>query len=376
MKHFMNHILLFCCVWILLGLRTFSYADGINQNQEMIADNQTCSVLGAIPYWDQNKAIESFRNNINLIDYLSVFWYYMDPDGKIRKYVYANEDQSLIDYAHKHGVKVFALIANLPDDEREGADSDWEPMRVGHMLNSKQHRQEHIEDLLELTLRMNFDGILIDYEALPGKYRVVYSLFIEELAKKFHKNNKQLAVALHPKTSAHNPRENNGSHAQDWGKLHQFADQLHIMTYGEHTSSTGPGPIATPGWLQRVFDYAIKERQVPVDKLYVGAPLYGEVWEQAKMGKYRGLDIDLTFNDVSNLKNKYHSKEMWSKIFSSPHLVYKNSEGRKRIIWYENMKSFEAKRLVWEEHGVCNIAFWRLGNEDPGVWSRLRDLGY
>lgn len=374
-KRFVRLSLLLSCVWILVGHQTFSYSEQANHNRGMTADNVTCSVLGSIPYWDQKKAIESFRNNIDVIDYLSVFWYNLGPDGKIRNYIHAKEDQDLIKYAHKHGVKVFALIANLPDDQREGS-GDWDSDRVGHILNSSQHRQTHINDILSLARRMNFDGILIDYEALPPKYRDVYSLFIKELAQALHANKKLLSIAIHPKTSKNNPIENNGSHAQDWSQLQHYSDQLHFMTYGEHTSGTGPGPIASPAWLQRVFNYAINERRVPSDKLYVGVPLYGEVWEQVKMGKYRGLNIDLTFSHVKDLKNKYHGKEMWSDAFASPNLEYMNNEDRKRKIWFENLRSFDAKRLVWEEYGLCNLAFWRLGGEDPGVWSRLRELGY
>jgi spore germination protein YaaH len=352
-----------------------SHPEDHHPKSVMATDNNGCSILGSIPYWDQESAIKSFKDNVDMIDYVSVFWYNLGPHGEIRKYVHAKEDKSLIEYAHKNNVKVFGLIANLPDDQREGY-GDWDSKRVTHILKLADHREAHINDLVKLALRMNFDGLLIDYEALPKKHRNIYTLFIKELAKALHSKNKLLAVAIHPKTSKYNPREDNGSHAQDWSQIKQYADQLHFMTYGEHTSATQPGPVATPIWIKRVYNYAVNKRKLPRDKLYVGVPLYGEIWAQQNTGKYKGLHIDMTYEDVKSTREKYNGADLWSDTFSSPQLIYTNNEGRKHIIWYENKNSFNAKRLVWEEFGLCNLAIWRLGKEDSRVWPILRELGY
>jgi spore germination protein len=334
-----------------------------------------CAVVASLPYWAHDRALESFKENINLIDHLSVFWYHMDPEGNINTYLKARESPELIDLAHQHGVKVFALIANLPDDER-GPAGDWDAARVGRVIRSEARRAAHIADLIELTRRMRFDGILIDYEALPCEYRGAFTDFIKELGDALHDEDKLLAVAIHPKTCEGDPKENNGSRAQDWDALHRYADQLHFMIYSQHTAATRPGPVASLEWVERVLRYALEERQVPRAKLYMGVPLYAEAWRESEPDAYRGLKVDLTFADVQQRKREHEGVEMWSAQHHSPYMEFHDGEGIKNIIWFENQQSSQRKLALAADLGVCNIFLWRLGGEDPGIWQLLRDAGH
>src|SRR3989338_2380959 len=87
-------------------------------------DKYRPAVFASIPYWDQERAFLSFKEHVNQIDYVSLFWYNLRSNGSIATYQYAKEDKSIIDYAKKNGVKTFVLIANLPDeDDGENWDS-------------------------------------------------------------------------------------------------------------------------------------------------------------------------------------------------------------------------------------------------------------
>lgn len=330
----------------------------------------SCSVLGWVPYWDQERAVASFRKHVGTIDYLSLFWYNLDPDGNVQKYKDAQIDHDIIDFAHDNGVKVFVLVANLPDDQREG-DHDWDPDRVGAVIGSEEERQAHVSALLALAEKLKVDGINIDYEALPEKYRADFSTFIRELSEALHANDKLLAVALHPKTSETNPAEDNGSHAQDWNELAKYADQLHLMTYGEHNSGTHPGPIASPDWVEPVVRYARDVHELPAEKLFLGIPLYAEAWEPLKSGGYRAARVDLTYSDIERVRKKYVGGTLNSDRYDTPSFIFKTSGGRKRIVWFENRASVQRKLAVGREFGVCNFAFWRLGGEDPRIWDSV-----
>jgi spore germination protein len=337
------------------------------------ATGETCAVLASVPYWVQEEAIASFDRNIDLIDYVTVFWYHLAPDGSVRKYVMADESRALIERAQQHGVKVLALIANLPDDEREDDRGTWDARRVGRVIGSEASRAAHIEELMALTRRMNFDGLYIDYEELPGTYRQGYTRFIEGLAAALHAEDKLLAVALHPKTSEDNPLEDNGSAAQDWDALHPHVDQLHIMTYSEHTSDTPPGPVASAGWVEQVLRYAVVTRRVPPAKIYMGVPLYAEEWYRSRAGRYRGIENDLMFADAQRIKRERRGTEKWSAEHASPYVVYHDEQLRPHVIWFENERSSAHKLAIGNQLGLCKLSTWRLGGEDPGFWDLVRE---
>lgn len=335
-----------------------------------VAEPQEIQLLGWIPYWDRENSLATFKENVELFEYISVFWYRLDQNGNIKTYDDASEDRAIIDFAHKHNVKVLAAIANLPDYLEGG---DWDYKRVDKVISSVAARKAHIQALVELAAEHNFDGINIDYEALKRNQRENFTAFIEELAQALHEKGKLLGVAIHPKTSENNPAQDNGSAAQDWRKLSESADQLYFMTYSEHYRESFPGPNASPTWVDKILNYAVNEVKVPRGKIFMGIPFYGHEWVQNRFGLYRGVDDDLTFNKAISLSKRWEAEILFDKISQTPYLAYERGD-ETHIAWFENAESLKAKLELGEKYNISNLAFWRLGGEDPEVWNELRGL--
>lgn len=317
-------------------------------------------VFGSIPYWDQERSFASFQKNVEAIDFISLFWYYLTADGQIAKYQYAKEDQRILDFAKARNVKVLALVSNLP----EGGGSDWDWKRVDGVIADPEKRKQHIADILALLESKNFDGVDIDYEDLQDTQTDGFSLFMKELGSALHEEGKILKVALHR-------RENNGhTYGQDWVAISQAADQLMLMTYDEHSESGEPGPVASIGWVRRTIEFALS-LGVPKEKIFGGIPLYGYDWAMRKDGSFDTAKV-LEYEDVVNIMEVFEAQPQFDEESASPYLKY--SVGKNHIVWFENEKSFAAKLELAQELGVAGIAFWRLGGEDPAVWRTLQIL--
>jgi len=387
--------------WLMTEINTFQRQDkAIGDRSKVVTSlaneepDQRC-VVGWVPYWDQKPALQSFMNNIDLFGHLSLFWYYLNEDGRIAAFQNTNEDRRIIEFAQENGVKVFGLIANLPDDpvnpwlslinglldqivEREETGDSWDRERVAKMLETYASRRRHIVDIVNLADSMNFDGINIDYEALQRQDREGFSLFIEELAEALHARDKMLAVALHAKTAEFNPMEDNGSHAQDWDRISAAADQLHFITYGQHWAGTPPGPIASPAWIQRVLDYALNERTLPTDKIVFGLPLYAEDWFKTEedcylASCYEGSGNEVTYTDIRQFLREQDTEVQWDAEHQTPYMIYETSDGNQHITWFEDSRSLEAKLELRDRYDICNVGLWRLGGEDPKIWDVVRN---
>src|SRR3989344_417084 len=317
--------------------------------------------LGWIPFWDQEKAFSSFQKNSGVFSHISLFWYILREDGSVKKYIYAVEDRNIISYAHSKNVKVLALIANLPDEDEGG---DWDYSRVDKVIETSAARKKHVADLVALSKKNGFDGVNIDYEAMREYQKDSFTLFIKDLSTALHNNGKILAVALHPKKSEGDPQYSNGSQAQDWKELAKYADQLHLMTYGEHWDTSSPGPIASVPWVKSILSYA--NSLIPRQKLFAGVPMYGYDWSNTS--KARGL----TYSDVKNLISKYKPKVLLDSRSQSKHFGYRDSAGVNHTVWFEDKDTIQAKMNLFNNLGISNTAFWRLGSEDTRVWSILR----
>ena len=325
--------------------------------------NPRLIIKGSIPYWDQEKALASFKNNIGFFSYVNLFWYYMDSSGNVNKYEYANEDKNIVKLAHDNNVKADMVITNL--SEFSGAEWD-DGQRVEKMIEGISSRKYHISQIIEKLNTLNFDGVVIDYEQLKPSAKDDFTNFIWDLSLALHKNNKFLSVVLHPKTSEDNPDEN--GKFQDWKQLSLYADQLQIMGYGEHWDNSGPGPIASISWLKRILDYA-RSIDIPKEKIILGIPLYGYDWDTISGGNAK----DLTYQDVEKLMIDHAIlRPGWDEKSQSYNFSYIDKNNHKHEVWFENQRSTEAKINIAKSYGLLGITFWRLGEEDPNVWNIVK----
>lgn len=319
----------------------------------------TIAVRAAIPYWDQERAYQSFKKNAHSLDYINLFWYYLNSEGEIATYEYATENPEIIQYAHENNVKVIPILTNLPD--KDGA--NWSSERVENVIKNRESRQRHIQNILDKLAEFNFDGIDIDYEQVEYSQKENFTLFIKELALELHKNNKLLIIALHPKTKT--ASEDSLGAFQDWEKLAEAADYLSIMSYGEHWAESDPGPIASIKWLKKISDYS-SSLNIPKNKINLGIPLYGLSWKEDSEDSAQSL----TFAEIQKLITTKKLEPKWDTIAQSPYLNYSEDDNNYKV-WFESTASVKTKIDLAKKSGFGGIYFWRLGGEDPELWKTI-----
>lgn len=344
----------------------------ISQIERKFTDHSKPRVVASIPFWDQANAFASFQKNANNIDFLSLFWYGIREDGSIKLYTGATADPKIIEFARERGINVFILIANLPDYSEGGT---WDTKRVEKVIGSEEARKQHIQDILSIVDQYPVDGINIDYEALKKSQREDFTLFMDDLSEELHKKGKMLSVAIHPKTSEDNPRENNGSWAQDLTALGKSADHLHVMMFDYHNKSTGPGPIAPLADTRKVIEYMVVTQKVPREKLYLGVPLYTYTWTQdTETDEEDEWAVKgLTYHEFQNyLTENSFLENTWDE--DNAEQVY---EGHDYAEYTEarvsDANSVQIRYKIAAEYGLGGVSFWRLGGEDERVWKSLHD---
>lgn len=324
-------------------------------------------VLGWIPYWDQKRAFETVKRNPGSFDVISLFWYGLSPQGEIVTYKGVKQDREIIDFAKQENIKVLAILANLIEEEGDV----WDHKRVELVIENSQKRKAHIEAIVAKVEEFGFDGVNIDYEALERSQRDNFSRFVQELSTSLHSKGKILGVAIHPKTSENNPKEDNGSHAQDWVAISRSADQMYFMTYGEHSLETDPGPVASITWVNDIISYA-KKLKVPQEKIILGIGLYGLEWQREgnDFQPARSDTEELLYTDILKIASRSGSQIIWDRKSHASYIDY-DFEGREHVVWFENRRSVSEKIKFAMRNKLGGIALWRLGGEDQELFEEI-----
>ncbi len=323
------------------------------------------SVTAWIPYWDQENAIKSATENITKLDAIGVFWYKLTPEGTVTVYEKAIEDQRFIEFAHENDVKVYALVANLPEEGEET--TGWDPERVENVISNEDQREKHINDLVNLVIYKNFDGLALDYENLRPEQKDNFSLFIQELAQALHQQQKSLEIAIHPKTSENPNTEFSGALAQDYQKIAQYADHLHFMMYTQHGRESKPGPSSTPERTEAALNYAIEKLHIPKEKIIMGIGLFGLEWQVEGNG-FTGVEDDLTYNQVENFIEQNKTDMYRDENSQSVEITFRESNTF-HVIWINDAKSIKRRIQIAKNYDVGGVSLWRLGGEDPEIWN-------
>jgi len=288
---------------------------------------------------------------------ISPVWYRPTGSGQL---VFASpeaeQQASVVEaQASSHHVAIAPTIAN----ERDG---QWDEPLIHGILSDPQTRAAHVTAIVELARSHRWAGIDLDYESLRAADRAAYSAFVRSLATALHRAHRRLTLTVHAKTAE--PGDWSGAQAQDWRSLGQVADEVRVMAYDYSTEDSAPGPIAPPAWVNGVLRLAVSE--VPRAKILLGVATYGYDWTSGQSGQ------DLQWTDAQALAKTHAARVRWDLTSASPWFAYTDAQGRPHTVWYEDARSLQAKLDLARQYRVGGVVLWRLGGEDPAIWSQLR----
>jgi len=198
-------------------------------------------------------------------------------------------------WGKRHGVKILLCVYNGEFG------FDWE-------LASKafdQHRSSFVETLVQETLRLELDGIDIDFEGKGQQEasKAAFLQFLAELSEKLHQHQKELTVD----TFAYKWNAPNQSW---WQQILPLVDGLHVMGYDQ----TG---AEAEGWRSYDFMKAAAGKHAP--KLLFGMPSHKNEWQNQGLQKHlqwfqQEGSIGLAIWDAQFKNQAWRTKKTWKTI--------------------------------------------------------------
>ncbi len=293
------------------------------------------------------RSLEAYHEHL---DQVAVFNHPIDAGGRIG----GHADPALMDLARRTGTKVLALVHNM----RNGA---FDRQAAHAVLSDATIRSRAVESVFDLLSQQGYSGVNIDLENVAPADSSGYTSFIKELSERLHPEGYLVTVSIPAKT-ADDP--NHGwSGAFDYKSIGEYADQVMIMTYDEHWTGSQPGPVASLNWVEKVVGYAVT--RIPPSKVFMGIAAYGYDWPE------RGRGRALSASKAASNANARTAAIRWDNTAQVPTYTYYQGSNR-RIVYFENADSTALKLDMAQGYGLRGVAIWRLGFEDPGIWSTIR----
>lgn len=342
-------------------------------------------VFGWHPHWMKSK----WKNYpFNLLSTISYFSYNIDPQsGAPLNPSDLNEwsESEFVSIAKKNNTRVL-LTVSLHGNKN-----------VINFLNNNSSWENLFNNVSELIISKNADGIDLNFENLPKSQRLNFKSFVMEFRKhldnEFYKNNKAkspfISLTIPASTEMQNYSLSEMSTLKTSDTNREVIDLFIMMGYDYHTKSvpSPTAPLQSEGGghsLKKTIDI-FNSLSAAKDKTILALPYYGIMY-----------DIEPVYDSISNsqvdIKSSFSKKLTYNEIneffIDNPDLKYQIDlnpltmskqlslvfdDNSMKEIFYDDSFTLSKKYSLAMNSGLKGIGIWALGydNQRYELWNLI-----
>ena len=365
------------------------------------ADNLTFSQqIAAIPHIEQRRPITrpSFNGSVNMVWHLltnhaaaanrdnwytmqgvnviSPTWLYFcrpSMDGTIINF----GNREYVQWAHANGMEVWPMISDAffgPDGVETFTN---EAARLA--LMDANIRDHIIDQIMDMIIRYNWDGINIDYEEVWPAEGEHFIQFLRELSVPMREAGVVLSAAVFSPIPANL-----------WWNYYEIGhavDFLTIMAYDEHWGgSPVAGSVSSFTFVQDAVINMMNEN-VPSEQIVIGLPTYVRIWTEEfniAAGQWQLVTAESNApTPRTRAVGMAHAREFiesrggvfeWDytirQYYASYYFTHNDVEMRNRV-WLGCMRSTSEKLSLIRQHNLGGVVWWQKGLELPSMWAEV-----
>ena len=318
------------------------YARLLGASPRGVGVDQPLAIGFHVP-WDESSAA-SLRRHIGELDWLIPGWVsvtganhhltvFRDPAGR-----------EIINRS-PHRPLILPMVQNA-------IGGNWDAAGMEALLHDPTQRKAFLDRLEPWLAANGAGGAFFDFEELSPRGQADYRAFLAETKARFVKRNWVIGIAV-PVGEA------DGEHGWNIPAFARVVDRVFLMAYDEHEISGDAGPIASQQWFEQSIARAA--RGVPRAKLVVAIGNYAYDWHD-------GSGEPLAIDEAWQAARESGEVPVFDKASGNSGFAYEEGTSR-HVVWMLDAASAYNQMRFLQRAGLGGVAVWRLGAEDPGLWS-------
>ena len=288
--------------------------------------------------WDDASAA-SLARHIEDVDWVIPGWISITgPDHRVTSFADAR-GKAIISHA-RHRPKLMPMVQNA-------LEGGWDGAGIAALLKDPAQVRTTLDRVAKLLADNQASGVFFDFEELPAAAHPAYRAFLRAAKARFP--GMVIAIAV--------PVAND-----DWnlGAYAKVADRLFLMAYDEHSERGDPGPIASRPWFADMVARAV--RGLPPGKVVVALGSYAYDWERG------GDTIAHSVEDAWLTARESGVSPRFDRPSGNSSFAYAEG-GVRHDIWLLDAAAMHGQLATLRAMGLNAVALWRLGTEDPAIWT-------
>ena len=308
--------------------------------------------IGFYINWDES-SYESLKRNLDHMDWVIAEWSYLQdaPAGTSPLVTEINADPTrmALNYIRdtRPQVRIIPMVQNLVNEK-------WDSGLLARAIADEPHRQALIRSLTGFVEENKFAGLCVDFEEPTKDTQLNLLTFVQELHAAFAPKGLLVVQAV--------PFDD-----PDWNyKAYAAAtDYQMLMAYDEHwaTGPQGPGSVAGQRWYEEKLVKRMSDLQG--QKTIIALGNYGYDWTDGKEAD------EVSFQEALLHAQESEAAPIFDSVTRNPYYDYYEEDNSHHVVWFlDGVTAYNQMRAA-SGYKPAGFAIWRLGSEDPSVWSIL-----
>src|SRR5262245_39863632 len=299
--------------------------------------------IGFYANWDDN-SYPALKRALPHLDWIIPDWLSLESENiELKSYV----DARVLGYIQtaKRDIPILPMIQNAVQDK-------WDGNGLARLLADPATRAARIEEIVGFLDKNNFQGLTVDFEEVPAAAQKNLQLFLTEMAAAFAPHRYIIVLAV--------PFDDD---SWPYATYAHIADFMLLMGYGQHWEQGGPGSIAGQSWFEETLDERMKALEPNRTIIAIGS--YGYDWVKGKPAE------ELTFEEAVLSARDSEAEIDFDPKSDNPHFAFIEDDGQRHDVWFlDGITAFNEIHAA-DVYQPAGYALWRLGSEDPSIWSVL-----
>ncbi len=259
------------------------------------------------------------------------------------------EDEELIALARGYEAKPLMHLSTLTED------GTFSAALASAVMRDPEMRNRFADAVIQTMQAKGYEGLDVDFEYVAADDAALYAYFLGQLRERVNALGYELYAALAPKAYADQPGTIYEGH--DYALIGQNAGATLLMTYEWGYTYGPPMAVAPLSSVRRVVEYALTE--IPAEKILLGVPNYAYDWTLPYVsGRSRAQSIGN--QEAVQIAARQGAEILFDETAQTPWFTYTDAEGQIHEVWFEDVRSLDAKLGLVEQYGLRGVGVWNF----------------
>jgi cellulose synthase/poly-beta-1,6-N-acetylglucosamine synthase-like glycosyltransferase/peptidoglycan/xylan/chitin deacetylase (PgdA/CDA1 family)/spore germination protein YaaH len=299
--------------------------------------------IGFYVDWDDN-SYPALKRALPDLDWVVPNWLSLEgPDMALK----TNVDERVLNYVEstKPAVAILPMIQNVVNDK-------WDGRGLAKLLADPAARAARIAQIVDFLSQYKFQGLVVDLEEVPPSAQKDLKLFLADLEAAFAAHDYVLVLSV--------PFDDD---SWPYAIYADIVDYMLLMAYDEHWNDGSAGSIAGESWFEDTLDERMQK--LDPERTIVAIGSYGYDWVKGQSASA------LSFEEAVLSARDSEAEIEFDPETSNPHFSFVEDDGKRHDVWFLDGATAYNEIHAADAYRPAGYAVWRLGSEDPSIWSVL-----